>query len=78
MQVDAIDLQTEVGNTDGNDFERDPNHEEGHPQPDVGPTNNTNEEYETWEGFGSGMYPQSMPPTPTHQEQTPPFSRTNR
>ena len=56
MQVDAIELQTAATSDDGDDFDMDPSQEEGYMQQNVAAADNTDEEYETWEGFGSGTH----------------------
>jgi len=74
MQLDAVELEAEMSDINGDSFGVNTNHTDDHIQPDIGSTgmhNDSDQEYESWDGFGSGTYLQknfwsSLTPSSSH------------
>lgn len=59
MQLDAVELEAEMSGISNDGFDMDTNHADNHIQPDIvstGIDDGSDQEYESWDGFGSGTY----------------------
>lgn len=59
MQLDAVELEAEMSSISNDGFDMDTNHADNRIQPDIvstGIDDDSDQEYETWDGFGLGTY----------------------